>query len=259
MKVPSFFHSMRAAVAASLWAEQLSSAEFPRMASVSCGSTVNQKGLKGCAAEPGGVTEENRTETLVGRATETICHVLEQEHSGRRAVTKIKLLLSNNWSVPWSLQLMPILIWIVFNAMPVHVFFSPVSKVYIWCLLQTPWSENLQSWHVVSSNLRSKTLCKTLKKIKMQSVLQVLPNQCGNILHVFYKWWSSTHPGLWTTESFEDAPRIQSWNLIIRSLVNNESIYLWNQILQHSQSSVDPVPTSLILVDGMKFSVSIYL
>ena len=97
------------------------------------------------------------------------------------------------------------------------------------------------------------------KKIKMQSVLQVLPNQCGNILHVFYKWWSSTHPGLWTTESFEDAPRIQSWNLIIRSLVNNESIYLWNQILQHSQSSVDPVPTSLILVDGMKFSVSTYL
>lgn len=56
MKVPSFFHSMRAVVAASLWAEQLSSAEFPRMASVSWGSTVNQKGLKGCAAEP--VTRE---------------------------------------------------------------------------------------------------------------------------------------------------------------------------------------------------------
>lgn len=54
MKVPSFFHSMRAAVAASLWAEQLSSAELPRMASVSWGSTVNQKGLKGCAAEPKG-------------------------------------------------------------------------------------------------------------------------------------------------------------------------------------------------------------
>lgn len=43
---------MRAGVAASLWAEQLSSAALPRMASVSWGSTVNQKGLKGCAAEP---------------------------------------------------------------------------------------------------------------------------------------------------------------------------------------------------------------
>lgn len=97
MKVPSFFHSMRAVVAASLWAEQLSSAEFPRMASVSCGSTVNQKGLKGCAAEPGGVREDNRTETLVGCATQTMCHVLEQEHSVRKAVTKIQfLLLSNN-------------------------------------------------------------------------------------------------------------------------------------------------------------------
>lgn len=52
MKVPSFFHSMREGVVASLWAEQLSSAEFPRMASVSWGSAVNQKGLKGCAAEP---------------------------------------------------------------------------------------------------------------------------------------------------------------------------------------------------------------
>lgn len=44
---------MREGVVASLWAEQLSSAEFPRMASVSWGSAVNQKGLKGCAAEPG--------------------------------------------------------------------------------------------------------------------------------------------------------------------------------------------------------------
>lgn len=63
MKVPSFFHSMRAGVAASLYAEQLSSAELPRMASVSWGSTVNQKGLKGCAAEPKGVTEERSYET----------------------------------------------------------------------------------------------------------------------------------------------------------------------------------------------------
>lgn len=63
MKVPSFFHSMRAGVVASLWAEQLSSAEFPRMASVSWGSTVNQKGLKGCAAEPeGGNRGEGRPE-----------------------------------------------------------------------------------------------------------------------------------------------------------------------------------------------------
>lgn len=51
MKVPSFFHSMCAGVAASLCAEQLRKAEFPRMASVSWGSTVNQKGLKGCTAE----------------------------------------------------------------------------------------------------------------------------------------------------------------------------------------------------------------
>lgn len=56
MKVPSFFHSMRAGAAASLCAEQLSRAEFPLMTRVSWGSTVNQKGLKGCAAEPDGAT-----------------------------------------------------------------------------------------------------------------------------------------------------------------------------------------------------------
>lgn len=69
MKVPSFFHSMR--VAASLWAEQLSSAELPRMASVSWGSTVNQKGLKGCAAEAGGAKRENGG-ILAGFSTQTI-------------------------------------------------------------------------------------------------------------------------------------------------------------------------------------------
>ena len=54
MKVPSFFHSTRTGVASSLCTEQLSSAEFPRMASVSWGSTVNQKGVKGYDAEPDG-------------------------------------------------------------------------------------------------------------------------------------------------------------------------------------------------------------
>lgn len=60
--MPSFFHSTRAGADASLWAEQLSSAEFPRNASVSRGSAVNQKGLKGCADEPGG--GENGRERL---------------------------------------------------------------------------------------------------------------------------------------------------------------------------------------------------
>lgn len=44
--------------------------------------------------------------------------------------------------------------------------------------------------------------------ILMNRVQQVLPNQYGNILHVFYKWWSSAHPGLWATKSFKNAPRI---------------------------------------------------
>lgn len=66
MKVPSFFHSMRAGVAASLWAEQLSTAALPLMASVSWGSTVNQKGMKGCAAEPRGQTGGEGEEILAG-------------------------------------------------------------------------------------------------------------------------------------------------------------------------------------------------
>ncbi|TNN21779.1 hypothetical protein EYF80_068109 [Liparis tanakae] len=67
MKVPSFFHSTRAGVAAPLCAEQLSSAALPRTASVSRGSAVNQKGLKGCAAEPGG--GEGGGGALAGRST----------------------------------------------------------------------------------------------------------------------------------------------------------------------------------------------
>lgn len=67
MKVPSFFHSTRAGVAASLWAEQLSTAEFPRTASVSWGSAVNQNGLKGCAAEP-----EGRERGEISRMLDTV-------------------------------------------------------------------------------------------------------------------------------------------------------------------------------------------
>lgn len=32
--------------------------------------------------------------------------------------------------------------------------------------------------------------------ILMNRVQQVLLDQCGNILHVFYKWRRSAHPGL---------------------------------------------------------------
>lgn len=64
MKVPSFFHSKRTGVASSLCAEQLSRAEFPRKTRVSWGSTVNQKGLKGCTAEPGGATGESSSEIV---------------------------------------------------------------------------------------------------------------------------------------------------------------------------------------------------
>lgn len=58
-KVPSFFHSTRAwgavgsEAGSPLCAEQLSSAGAPLTASVSHGSTENQKGLKGRAAVPG--------------------------------------------------------------------------------------------------------------------------------------------------------------------------------------------------------------
>lgn len=87
MKVPSFFHSIRAGVVASLCAEQLSSAALPRMANVSWGSTVNQKGLKGCAAEPRG--QKSKGEILGVLLKNASCQVV---------------LMLNNRSVPWLLQ-----------------------------------------------------------------------------------------------------------------------------------------------------------